>query len=165
MAHIASCIAGPEPGLIQKPTSPAPPALSVSQLDISWSFFFFPQNRTRTKDGKPADSTMTYTFNAQTTPPVPSPDRQFAWRMLPTDQRKYHLFPRDKPLPKLHIQQTLDPEMAYAAAMGDRNDKQATPAGLRLRVNQQNSARRRKISVPELEPMTTVQEAAMDSRK
>ena len=91
-------------------------------------------------------------------------DKPFAWRMLPTDQRKYQLFPKDKQLPSLNINKSLDPETAFAAAMSERNDKQGAGSNLRLRVNQHNPVRRRKISVPELEPMTTVQEIAMDSR-
>lgn len=81
--------------------------------------------------------------------------------MLPADSRKYQLFPKDKPLPSLNANKTLDPEMAFELAMSDKN---AVGSNLRLRPNQHASSRRRKISVPELEPMTTVQEVAMDSR-
>jgi hypothetical protein len=107
---------------------------------------------------------LTYKNATQTQVPTSSIAQPFAWRMLPTEQRKYQLFPKDKQLPNLNLNKSPDPETAFALAMGDRNDKQAAGAPLRLRVNQQNPARRRKISVPELEPMTTVQEIAMDSR-
>ncbi|GAB0136352.1 hypothetical protein EsDP_00004655 [Epichloe bromicola] len=82
--------------------------------------------------------------------------------MLPTDSKKYQLFPKDKPLPSLKINKTLDPEAAFEAAM---NEKQASASSSRPRLNQHASARRRKVSVPDLEPMTTVQEVAMDSRR
>ncbi|QLI70263.1 uncharacterized protein G6M90_00g074740 [Metarhizium brunneum] len=98
-----------------------------------------------------------------TTPPTSSIDKSFAWRMLPTEQRKYQLFPKDKPIANLNISKSLDPEAAFAVAMSDRNDKGSAGSALRLRVNQYNPLRRRKVSVPELEPMTTVQEIAMDS--
>ncbi|KAK2597482.1 hypothetical protein QQS21_005952 [Conoideocrella luteorostrata] len=95
-----------------------------------------------------------------TTPPTSTFDKAFTWRMLPADAKKYQLFPKDKPLPSLNANKTLDPEMAFELAM---SDKHAAGSNLRLRLNQHASARRRKISVPELEPMTTVQEVAMDS--
>ncbi|TWU79156.1 hypothetical protein ED733_008853 [Metarhizium rileyi] len=98
-----------------------------------------------------------------TTPPTSSIDKSFAWRMLGPEQRRYQLFPKDKPVPSLNIKKSLDPEAAFAVAMGDRNDKGPASSALRLRINQNNPPRRRKISVPELGPMTTVQEIAMDS--
>lgn len=48
---------------------------------------------------------------------------------------------------------------------GDKTEKVTAGAGLRIRIKEHNLIRRRKISVPELGPMTTVQEAAMDSRR
>lgn len=52
-------------------------------------------------------------------------------------------------------------------AVGEKQqqEQQASAGnGLKKRLNQHNMGRRRKVSVPELGPMTTVQEAAMDSR-
>ncbi|POS78038.1 hypothetical protein DHEL01_v203571 [Diaporthe helianthi] len=87
------------------------------------------------------------------------------WRMLSqTETRKYQLFPREKQAagPRGKV---LDPEQAFALAMAQNGDKADKPCagGLRLRIKEHNLNRRRKVSVPELGPMTTVHEAAMDS--
>lgn len=82
--------------------------------------------------------------------------------MQPAEQRKYQLFPKDKPLPVLNVVKSVDPETAFEMAMGE---KSSIGPNLRLRLNQNHPSRRRKISVPELEPMTTVQEVSMDSRE
>lgn len=85
----------------------------------------------------------------------------------PDNQPRYQLFPRERQLPVLNSGKGLDPEKAFAVAMAqtsEKTEKQSTTAGLRIRINQHNLIRRRKISVPELGPMTTVQEVAMDSR-
>ncbi|KAL2178001.1 Up-regulated during septation-domain-containing protein [Thermothelomyces heterothallicus CBS 202.75] len=96
----------------------------------------------------------------------PSGDKPFAWRMQQQPERKYQLFPRDKQIAAIPGK-PLDPEQAYALAMsqsGEKSEKQTAVTGLRIRVKDHNNlVRRRKISVPELGPMTTVQEAAMDS--
>jgi len=81
-------------------------------------------------------------------------------------ERKYQLFPKDKQAVTAPGK-ALDPEQAYALAMGqtgDKSEKMTAVTGLRIRIKEHNLIRRRKISVPELGPMTTVQEAAMDSR-
>lgn len=92
-------------------------------------------------------------------------DKQpFVWRMHQTD-RKYQLFPTGKKLPACPGK-SLDPEQAFALAMsqnGEKGDKATPGAGLRIRIKEHNLNRRRKVSVPELGPMTTVQEVAMDS--
>ncbi|KAI2638799.1 hypothetical protein GGS26DRAFT_580602 [Hypomontagnella submonticulosa] len=82
------------------------------------------------------------------------------------EARKYQLFPREKHLPPVAIGKQLDPEQAFAMAMGqpiEKSDKPSVANGLRMRIKEHNLTRRRKISVPELGPMTTVQEVAMDS--
>jgi hypothetical protein len=94
-------------------------------------------------------------------------DKQpFVWRMHQAD-RKYQLFPSSgKQLPACPGK-SLDPEQAFAHAMGQSNgekEKTNPGAGLRIRIKEHNLNRRRKVSVPELGPMTTVQEVAMDSR-
>jgi len=94
-------------------------------------------------------------------------DKQpFVWRMHQTD-RKYQLFPTGKQLPACPAGKSLDPEQAFALAMGqngEKGDKTNPGTGLRIRIKEHNLNRRRKVSVPELGPMTTVQEVAMDSR-
>ncbi|KAI2625743.1 hypothetical protein GGR54DRAFT_629248 [Hypoxylon sp. NC1633] len=82
------------------------------------------------------------------------------------ESRKYQLFPREKQLPPATVGKQLDPEQAFAMAMGqpvEKSDKPSVTNGLRMRIKEHNLNRRRKISVPELGPMTTVQEVAMDS--
>jgi len=95
----------------------------------------------------------------------PSGDKPFAWRMQ-HPERKYQLFPKDKQTVTAPGK-ALDPEQAYALAMsqsGEKSEKMTAVTGLRIRIKDHNNLiRRRKISVPELGPMTTVQEAAMDS--
>ncbi|KAL2262925.1 hypothetical protein VTK26DRAFT_8915 [Humicola hyalothermophila] len=94
----------------------------------------------------------------------PSGDKPFAWRMQ-HPERKYQLFPKDRQ-GSASPARALDPEQAFALAMsqsGERADKMAAGAGLRIRIKEHNLIRRRKISVPELGPMTTVQEVTMDS--
>ncbi|KAI4862050.1 hypothetical protein F4820DRAFT_460491 [Hypoxylon rubiginosum] len=79
------------------------------------------------------------------------------------ETRKYQLFPRgEKHLTPATSGKQLDPEQAFAMAMGQQ-DKASVTNGLRMRIKEHNLTRRRKISVPELGPMTTVQEVAMDS--
>ncbi|KAI1400067.1 hypothetical protein F4819DRAFT_497591 [Hypoxylon fuscum] len=78
------------------------------------------------------------------------------------ESRKYQLFPREKQLPPVSSGKQLDPEQAFAMAMGQQ-DKASVSNGLRMRIKEHNLTRRRKISVPELGPMTTVQEVPMDS--
>ncbi|KAH8893337.1 hypothetical protein GQ53DRAFT_645423 [Thozetella sp. PMI_491] len=80
-------------------------------------------------------------------------------------ERKYQLFPKDKQ-PAAAAGKSLDPEQAFAHAMGqngEKSDKSSSGSGLRIRIKEHNLIRRRKVSVPELGPMTTVQEVAMDS--
>ncbi|KAI1657344.1 Up-regulated during septation-domain-containing protein [Daldinia decipiens] len=88
--------------------------------------------------------------------------KPFVWRMQNPETRKYQLFPREKQLPSTTSGKQLDPEQAFAMAMG-QTDKASVGSGLRMRIKEHNLNRRRKISVPELGPMTTVQEVAMDS--
>ncbi|XP_044721274.1 up-regulated during septation domain-containing protein [Hirsutella rhossiliensis] len=93
-----------------------------------------------------------------------SSDKPHAWRMLPSDQqRRYQLFPKDKQLPLSSSGKALDPEKAFAYAMGDKTDKANAVAHLRLRPNQHSQARRRKPIPQDSSHMTTVQEVPMDS--
>ncbi|GAW19788.1 hypothetical protein ANO14919_092790 [Xylariales sp. No.14919] len=92
--------------------------------------------------------------------------KPFAWRMHNQEARKYQLFPKEKQLPPVTAAKPLDLEQAHAIAMGqspDKSDKSGLSNGLLLRIKEHNLTRRRKVSVPELGPMTTVQEVSMDS--
>ena len=104
-----------------------------------------------------------------TSPPGTSVEKQsFAWRMFQPESRKYQLFPKGG---QAGVSKGLDPEQAFAHAISqsskaEKSEKlSAASNGLRLRIKEHNLNRRRKISVPELGPMTTVQETSMDSRK
>ncbi|KAI1270539.1 hypothetical protein F5Y18DRAFT_414240 [Xylariaceae sp. FL1019] len=92
--------------------------------------------------------------------------KPFPWRMQNQEPRKYQLFPKEKQLPSVSAQKQLEIDQAYALAMTqspEKIDKSLLSNGLRLRIKEHNLTRRRKVSVPELGPMTTVQEASMDS--
>jgi hypothetical protein len=81
-------------------------------------------------------------------------------------ERKYQLFPKGKVTDSAG--KPLDPEQAFAHAMGqgsESSEKTSTGNGLRIRIKEHSLIRRRKISVPELGPMTTVHEVPMDSRE
>lgn len=81
-------------------------------------------------------------------------------------ERKYQLFPKGNT--SASTGKALDPEQAFAHAMkpngGDNSEKVSNSNGLHIRIKENTLGRRRKISVPDLGPMTTVQEVAMDSR-
>jgi hypothetical protein len=83
------------------------------------------------------------------------------------EPRKYQLFPKEKQLPPILAAKPVEQDQALALAMGqssDKSEKSGLSNGLLLRIKEHNLTRRRKISVPELGPMTTVQEVSMDSR-
>ncbi|KAG7128192.1 hypothetical protein HYQ44_014961 [Verticillium longisporum] len=120
--------------------------------------------------------------------PIPSSDssstssqaseqKPHVWRMQQTQQqqqqqqqpdvRKYQLFPKGRPQPS-PVTKALDPDQARAYALGqtalsEKDKEKMSGGGLRVRIKEHNLIRRRKVSVPELGPMTTVQEVAMDS--
>lgn len=67
----------------------------------------------------------------------------------------------------LNSSKTSDTEKATTAmanAKEEKLDKMTTATSLKNKITQHSLVRRRKISVPELGPMTTVQEVPMDSR-
>lgn len=94
---------------------------------------------------------------------------KFIWRMhQPTETtRKYQLFPSKD---KLSIQAgRKSPDADKILAVGQPSngvvDRPLLGTAMRLKAKEQSLVRRRKVSVPELGPMTTVQEIAMDSRE
>lgn len=94
--------------------------------------------------------------------------KPFAWRMHNQEPRKYQLFPKEKQLPPVSAAKLLDLDQAAAIVMSqspEKSEKSGLSNGLLLRIKEHNLTRRRKVSVPELGPMTTVQEVSMDSRK
>ncbi|KAM3459771.1 hypothetical protein NHJ6243_006604 [Beauveria neobassiana] len=98
-------------------------------------------------------------------PPKHAGKSSAAHKSAQADQpQRYQLFPKDRPLPTPN---TLPPTKALpipqASETSEKNEKTSPLAGIRIRLNQNNLVRRRKVSVPELGPMTTVQEVSMDS--
>jgi hypothetical protein len=85
----------------------------------------------------------------------------------PTEPRKYQLFPAKDKLSIAAGQKNVEGETTQSTGQNGTNEKERpTPViGLRLKPKEQTLIRRRKVSVPELGPMTTVQEIAMDSRE
>lgn len=85
----------------------------------------------------------------------------------PSEPRKYQLFPQKDKLSIAAGRKTPELETAQAMtqnASGER-ERSILGAALRLKSKEQTLIRRRKASVPELGPMTTVQEVPMDSRE
>jgi hypothetical protein len=103
--------------------------------------------------------------------PAPTDEKEkYVWRMhQPTEPRKYQLFPAKEKLSITAGRKSPDPETVFQVAMGQNGtgekDRSILSSTLRLKPKEQTLTRRRKISVPELGPMTTVQEIAMDSRE
>ncbi|KAJ4224588.1 hypothetical protein NW757_014348 [Fusarium falciforme] len=100
--------------------------------------------------------------------PLPQPEKPFTWRMQhPDPWRKYQVFSMERRLQVLNSStKAVDVEKAVPASSvptSDKQDKQLAPNGLKKRLKQHSLVQRRKISVPEIGPMTTVQELAMDS--
>ncbi|KAH6968586.1 Up-regulated during septation-domain-containing protein [Fusarium avenaceum] len=99
--------------------------------------------------------------------PQPPSEKPFAWRMQqPDPTKKYQLFPKERKLPVLNSSKGVDSDKTTAGTSTmatDNTDSQPTLNGLKKRFNQHSLTRRRKISVPEVGPMTTVQELSMDS--
>ncbi|KAF6818482.1 hypothetical protein CSOJ01_01862 [Colletotrichum sojae] len=134
MAHIASCM------------------LDVDTDSASSSYIAKPSSPL------PPNETMPPSSSSSTAEHKP-----FVWRMHHPETRKYQLFPKDRQRP---TGKSLDPEQAFALAMGqnEKTEKPCSSSGsLRLRIKEHNLIRRRKVSIPELGPMTTVQEVPMDS--
>jgi hypothetical protein len=108
-------------------------------------------------------------FSDLKTSPNPQNEKPFTWRMQQSDSsKKYQLFPKEKRLPVLNSNKGVDAEkatMAPSTSSNEKTDFQTGLNGLKKRLNQHSLARRRKISVPEVGPMTTVQEMPMDSRE
>jgi hypothetical protein len=88
----------------------------------------------------------------------------------PEPSRKYQLFPKERRLPILNSGKNPESEKAApapaapSASTNEKAEKQSVPNSFKKRLNQASLVRRRKISVPEVGPMTTVQELSMDSR-
>ncbi|TVY29226.1 hypothetical protein LHYA1_G002931 [Lachnellula hyalina] len=109
---------------------------------------------------------------------TPSDDKEkYIWRMhQPSEPRKYQLFPqKDKTSVAAgrrspegrkspESDKTSIPSQSAGQNVTVEKDRSILGSALRLKgKGEQSLIRRRKVSVPELGPMTTVQEVAMDS--
>ena len=86
----------------------------------------------------------------------------------PSEPRKYQLFPAKDKLSITAGRNSPDPELAFALAMSQSSTVPERPlvgTAMRVKIKEQSLLRRRKPSVSDLGPMTTVQEIAMDSRE
>ncbi|KAJ4420146.1 hypothetical protein N0V85_000711 [Neurospora sp. IMI 360204] len=93
----------------------------------------------------------------------PSGEKPFTWRMYHPEKRYQQC---SKDTQSTVSEKSVDPEQSSVLNMGPNSEtagKSNAGSGLRIQVKKQNLTHRRKVSVPELGPMTTVQEAAMDS--
>ncbi|TAQ83643.1 hypothetical protein B7494_g8032 [Chlorociboria aeruginascens] len=116
-------------------------------------------------------------FIARELSPSPAPSLQDAtpdsaqgedkhiWRMYqPSEPRKFHLFPTKEKLSISAGRKSPDSEAVRAVAIAQTGSKEDRILGTtRSKSKEPSLIRRRKVSVPELGPMTTVQEIAMDS--
>ncbi|XWW92762.1 hypothetical protein V2A60_000688 [Cordyceps javanica] len=112
---------------------------------------------TITKPGSPSRAMF-----SSSSPPKHSARSFAALKAAQAEQpQRYQLFPKDKPLP---TPTALNTSKALPIPQVAESSERTSPlAGIRIRLNQNNLVRRRKVSVPELGPMTTVQEVSMDS--
>jgi hypothetical protein len=82
----------------------------------------------------------------------------------PNEPRKYQLFPGVEKL-SLNVARLQDSDALPIMGATIAASEKILPLGnSSRRPKEQSLVRRRKVSVPELGPMTTVQEVAMDSR-
>lgn len=150
MAHIVNCIAEGDPGSISKPASPAPYPRSASACS-----------------NRPIESVSQ--SSRRNSGFITPGEKPFTWRMQqqPPQPKRYQLFPRERQLPVLNSCRALDIEKPSAMALQqqeEKSDKPGTATILKNKITQHSIIRRRKVSVPELGPMTTVHEVPMDSR-
>jgi len=85
----------------------------------------------------------------------------------PHETRKYQLFPTKDNLSIKAGRKSPDQESTQSTAAvqnGGEMDRAGTASRTKTKEGQ-SLIRRRKVSIPELGPMTTVQEIAMDSRE
>ena len=93
----------------------------------------------------------------------PSAEKPFTWRMYHPEKR----YQNSKDTQSAVSDKLVDPQQSCVLSMGPNNEANGNSnvgSGLRIQVKEQNLTSRRKVSVPELGPTTTVQEAPMDSR-
>lgn len=155
MAHIANCIADVGPSAASNPPSAGLPFDSVTSLAnsfhrVSQRLISLPKR----------------------TPPVAPDEKPPTWRMkpqpAPSQQKRYQFYPRERELPVLNNGSrplVLERASTWAIAQkDDRTEKPSAASSLKAKINQHSIVRRRKVSVPDLGPMTTVQEVPLDSR-
>lgn len=114
----------------------------------------------------PPMSCTTHSFQIRIVTPT-NENETYVWRMhQPSEPRKYQLFPAKDKLSIAAGRKSPDPETVLSSTMGPGEKERSIPGGaIRTKSKEQTLIRRRKVSVPELGPMTTVQEIAMDSRE
>ncbi|CZR60688.1 uncharacterized protein PAC_10584 [Phialocephala subalpina] len=106
--------------------------------------------------------------DSQSEVPQTTGQEKYVWRMhQPTEPRKYQLFPAKDKLSIAGGHRSADAEQSQSTGMGENGtnekDRSLISTALRLKTKEQPIVRRRKASITDLGPMTTVQEIAMDS--
>lgn len=85
----------------------------------------------------------------------PTPSHPLRMQQGQEQPKRYQFFPRETQLPVLNSNKALDPEKAYAFAMAqkvNRSERQAGSTGQRSGASSSMSMRRRKPSMPDIEP-------------
>ncbi|VUC22661.1 unnamed protein product [Clonostachys rosea] len=96
----------------------------------------------------------------------PTPSHPFRMQQGQEQPKRYQFFPRETQLPVLNSNKALDPEKAYAFAMAqkvNRSERSAGSPGQRSGASSSMSMRRRKPSMPDIEPSPNFVDKAMDS--
>ena len=84
----------------------------------------------------------------------------------PSESRRYHLFPGKDKLSIPAGRKSPDAETVLSSTLGHIDkDRPVMGIAIRTKPKDQFLIRRKKVNVPDLGTMTTVQEIAMDSRK
>lgn len=106
---------------------------------------------------------LTHLYKIQLGRASPSGEKPFTWRMYHPEKR----YQTSKDTQSLVCEKSVNPEQSSVLNMGTSNEtcgKSNAGSGLRIQVKEPSLTSRRKVSVPELGPVPTVHEAAMDSR-
>jgi hypothetical protein len=109
-----------------------------------------------------------HTYQKPKTPPPETPsdeEKKHVWRMhQPSEPRKFQLFPSKEKLSITAGRKSPDSDSVLSMGQNEKDRSLLSTAIRSIKPKEQTLIRRRKVSVPELGPMTTVQEIAMDSR-
>lgn len=162
MAHIVTCMVNSngDHGSLRSYISRQQPSTDSVIASHSWS------STRLTPDPFAYHIVFAQLVSSVTSAVSPSDEKKpFAWRMYQPEARKYQLFPSSSAAAKQPEPEPMAAGLGQPIDEAEKTESADKCNGLRLRIKEHNLTRRRKVSVPELGPMTTVHEVAMDSRK